>query len=145
MTAPARRPALVTSTTGAKRAQDVFSAGDPALEKKARRGRLPVERVVDLHGLTQRAAHATLVRFLTEARADGLRCVLVITGKGADTRIDPFTERSSRGVIRTRFRDWVNKRALKDMIARVAPAHPRDGGSGAFYVFLKRGIRRGVS
>ncbi len=56
------------------------------------RGQLPVEAALDLHGHTQDQAHAALDRFLSEAQARGLRCVLVITGKG--------TTKEAGGVLR---------------------------------------------
>ncbi|MFQ5563404.1 MAG: Smr/MutS family protein [Parvularculaceae bacterium] len=140
-----RRPGAAPSDFASARPGDVFSSGDPGLERKARRRRLRPERAIDLHGLTQKKAHAALVRFLSISHTEGRRCVLVVTGKGAGEKIDPFTERAPRGVIRARFRDWVNEPPLRELIARVAPAHPRDGGSGAFYVFLKRRVSRGVS
>lgn len=117
---------------------NVFSAGDPGFERRVRRGRMAVERAIDLHGMTQRAAHSALLDFIGRARAEGRRCVLVVTGKGSSGPVHPLADRAPRGVIRTRFREWVNEPVLRSAIVRVSPAHPRDGGGGAFYVFLKK-------
>src|SRR5262249_53537911 len=62
---------------------------DRRLKQKLARGREAIDRTIDLHGRTQAEAHAALVRFLRNARADGARLVLVITGKGG--RSDDFT------------------------------------------------------
>jgi len=107
----------------------VLGAGDPAQDKRVARRRIPIDRRIDLHGMTQVAAEVALTAFLTNARADGCRCVLVITGKGGFSR---------RGVLHSRFSDWINGEAIKSLIARAAPAHQKDGGAGAWYVFLKR-------
>lgn len=117
-----------------------FKSGDPALDRKARRGRMPPERTLDLHGLTQRSARARLISFLKSASADGLRCVLVITGKGPPDGAahDPNTEQSPRGVLRLRFIEWIGEDGLRALVTRVAQAAQGDGGRGAFYVFLKR-------
>lgn len=116
----------------------VFASGDPALERRARRGRVRPERVIDLHGMTQVAARVALVSFVDAARRDGCRCVLVVTGKGARApERDYAAESAPRGVIRRRFQDWLDEEPLRAMIARAAPAAPKDGGTGAFYVFLK--------
>jgi DNA-nicking Smr family endonuclease len=88
--------------------------------------------------MTQIAARVALVSFLDAARRDGCRCVLVVTGKGAQApERDYAPESTPRGIIRRRFQEWLDEEPLRAMIARAAPAAPRDGGAGAFYVFLK--------
>ena len=124
------------------RKQHPFVAGDPRLDRLAGRGRLPVDAVLDLHGHSQRTAEAVLKRFVAEGHARGLRCLLVITGKGA-----PNSDASSRGwetppggrgVLKTRLSDWLNEEPLRRLVSRASPAHQRHGGAGAFYIFLKR-------
>lgn len=130
-----------TITQGRKTAPpaSVFDQGDPAAERRLRRGRLAVERRLDLHGLTQAAAHVRLMGFLEQAARDGLSCVLIITGKGArGAEDDPYRSRAPRGVIRMRFMDWIEEEPLRSLVARAAPAAPKDGGAGAFYLFLKK-------
>lgn len=120
-----------------------FAAGDPALDRRARRGRLAPERTIDLHGMTQVAARVALAAFLERAHKDQCRCVLVVTGKGAGAlERAGLDERAPRGVIRRRFQEWLDEEPLRSMVARAAPAAPKDGGAGAFYVFLKRGKAR---
>ncbi|MBB5517612.1 Smr/MutS family protein [Amphiplicatus metriothermophilus] len=143
--APAGAPARAAGTAPqgpASKRLSPFAAGDPALDRRARRGRIRPERALDLHGLTQAAARARLETFLERAAGEGLRCVLVITGKGwrgtgGDAGRDPFAPRAGRGVLRLRFFEWMEDPALARFVARAAPAAPRDGGDGAFYVFLK--------
>lgn len=112
-----------------------LGAGDPAADRRAAKGLIPIERTLDLHGLTEAGAHARVRRFLLGAQSDGARLVLVITGKGAARGGE------GRGVIRRRFVDWVEAAPLRAAIARIAQAKPKDGGEGAFYVFLKRKTR----
>lgn len=115
---------------------DPFSAGDPKAERHVRRGRKEIDAVFDLHGHTQSSARAALYGFLLEARARAYGCVLIITGKGV--RKDAPGSRFGKGVLRARFRDWVREDDFRQHITRVSAAHPRHGGDGAFYVFLKR-------
>lgn len=116
-----------------------LQAGDPALDKKARRGRIAVEKTLDLHGLREAGARTRLVAFIEAAAREGCRCVLVITGKGKPaSEADPFAERP-RGVIRRRFEEWIDQEPLRSLVTRASPAQPQDGGAGAFYVFLKAG------
>ncbi len=46
------------------------------------------------------------------------------------------------GVLRTRVREWVDAPPLRRLVARLARARPKDGGDGAYYVFLKARERR---
>ncbi len=94
------------------------------------RGQLPVEAALDLHGHTQDQAHAALERFLSEAQARGLRCVLVITGKG--------TTKEAGGVLRGQVPRWLNEPANRARILAFDYAQPKDGGLGALYVLIRR-------
>lgn len=96
-------------------------------QRRIRRGQHEIEARLDLHGHTQDTAHRELVEFLLRHAALGARCVLVITGKG----------RQGAGILRTRFFDWIADPALRPVIAGYAGAHPRHGGAGAMYVFLR--------
>ncbi|MEZ5920893.1 MAG: Smr/MutS family protein [Parvularculaceae bacterium] len=106
----------------------ILGGGDPARDRAAARRRMPIERALDLHGMNQHGAELSVRSFIGAASADDLRLVLVITGKGGE----------GRGVLRARFLDWVETAPLRGLIARVSSASPRDGGAGAFYVFLKK-------
>lgn len=94
------------------------------------RGQLPVEAALDLHGHTQDQAHAALERFLSEVQARGLRCVLVITGKG--------TTKEAGGVLRAQVPRWLNEPANRARILAFDYAQPKDGGLGALYVLIRR-------
>lgn len=136
--APLQGARAAPYTDKVKRPPSVFAGGDPALDRRARSGRLRPERVIDLHGMTQVAARVALTSFLEKARKDQCRCVLVVTGKGAGVAEKAYSvERSPRGIIRRRFAEWLDDEPLRAIVARAAPAAPKDGGTGAFYVFLK--------
>ncbi len=94
------------------------------------RGQLPVEAALDLHGHTQDQAHAALERFLSEVQARGLRCVLVITGRG--------TTKEAGGVLRAQVPRWLNEPANRARILAFDYAQPKDGGLGALYVLIRR-------
>lgn len=101
-----------------------------------RRGTIAVEASLDLHGLTEDAAHRALLRFIASARAARLRTVLVVTGKG----------RQGRGVLKARLPQWLSESGLRSEVLALYPAHVRDGGSGAWYVVLRRNREeRGLS
>ncbi len=97
---------------------------------RLRRGQLPVEARLDLHGYTQDQAHSALDHFLGEAQARSLRCVLVITGKGTTT--------DSGGVLRAQVPRWLNEPANRARVLAFDYAQPKHGGLGALYVLMRR-------
>ena len=115
---------------------------DGSWDKAIRRGVLTPDATIDLHGYTADRAHALLVQRIGDAALSGARVLLVITGKGGRARDADRDRRHHddhpRGVIRSRLRDWLGGAELRPFIAALRPAHPRHGGSGAFYVILRR-------
>ena len=119
---------------------------DAGLQRRLRRGRIEPDARIDLHGMTQTQAHQRLRVGIPRLRAAGRRCLLVVTGKGSasalsrhtlhgDT-ISPAPER--RGVLRDNLPRWLAEPEFRLHVAAIRPAHPRHGGGGAFYVWLRR-------
>lgn len=98
---------------------------------RLRRGLIRPEARLDLHGSTQAQAHRALAEFVAGSRAAGRRCVLVITGRGE----------LGAGVLRAQLPRWLDSPPIRAGVLGVAPAQPRDGGAGAFYVLLRRSDR----
>jgi DNA-nicking Smr family endonuclease len=113
---------------------------DARSAEKLKRGRYPVEARLDLHGMTQDAAHSALTRFISAAAAQGLRCVLVITGKGWRRLAEAPEGGSSAeiGILRNAVPRWLNEQPTRAHILAFATAQQRDGGGGALYVLLRR-------
>ncbi|MGF1544336.1 MAG: Smr/MutS family protein [Parvularculaceae bacterium] len=151
------------SPRASRPASGAYGGGDPRFDRRAANRRLPIDRRLDLHGMTQEAARRAFARFVVEARNAGCRCVLVITGKGGPASgdamtkarlfgglIDRFDPHSSGGeaigwrpgVLRERVREWVDAPDIRPHVSRMSPARPKDGGAGAHYVFLKAPPRR---
>ena len=101
---------------------------DRGAEKRVRRGKLEIDAKLDLNGYTQDGAYAALATFLSGAQRRNARVALVVTGVG----------RTGEGVLRKRLPDWLAAKELKPIISGYAQAHRAHGGTGAFYVFLKR-------
>lgn len=109
--------------------------------RRIARGHVEIDARLDLHGLRQADAERRLRTFLLRARADGLRTVLIITGKGTERDSDDHhaaMERSARGVLRRSVPLWLEAPELRDCVAGIAPAHIRHGGSGALYIHLRK-------
>jgi DNA-nicking Smr family endonuclease len=101
------------------------------------RGKLSPEARLDLHGMTLSEAHAELIHFVLTSQAEGLRLLLVITGKGKakDTQ-GPAPDRI--GALRHQVPHWLMLPPIGSHVLQVAPASLRHGGLGAYYVYLKR-------
>jgi DNA-nicking Smr family endonuclease len=110
-----------------------------ATQERLRRGTVVPDARIDLHGLTQQAAHRTLFAWLATAHARGHRLVLVITGKGNPKNDDnaPWMM-SPHGVLKQMVPRWLNEPGLAALIASSGPAHARHGGEGALYVYLRK-------
>ncbi|HPF22745.1 MAG TPA: Smr/MutS family protein [Hyphomonas sp.] len=124
--APPKAPAE-PEKPAAKPAKEPAVPQNRANEKRVRRGKLELAGRFDLHGHTQLSAEAALADFLARKQAEGARCVLVITGKG----------KGGEGVLRRNFLRWLEMPAARVLVSGYSEAHPRHGGSGAFYVFLR--------
>jgi DNA-nicking Smr family endonuclease len=122
------------------------AAPDPAhapvrMDRKSfdrmKRGKLSPEARIDLHGMTVAQAHPALTSFILRAHADGKRLVLVITGKGKRAEDDgPIPVR--RGVLKHQVPHWLTSPPLGSAVLQITPAHAKHGGTGAYYVYLKR-------
>jgi DNA-nicking Smr family endonuclease len=110
---------------------------DAKTHGKMTRGKLTPEARIDLHGLTLSEAHPELIRFILNAQSDGARLVLVITGKGKHGQdIGPIPQRM--GVLRHQVPQWLRQPPLGQAVLQVSEAHLKHGGSGAYYVYLRR-------
>jgi DNA-nicking Smr family endonuclease len=95
--------------------------------RRLRRGLIPIEDELDLHGLTQTAARDQLARFLEYNRDAGRRCVRIIHGKGYRS--------GARGpILKIAVDHWLRRHL--DVMAFTS-ARAIDGGTGAVYVLLR--------
>jgi len=100
---------------------------DKATWRRFRTGKLGAVRTLDLHGMTaQRAFHA-LSGFLRAAHAEHLRCVEIVTGRGA-------TE--GTGVLRRELPLWLPRPDIRPLV--LGAAHPHAANTGAVRLLLRR-------
>ncbi|HKD20596.1 MAG TPA: Smr/MutS family protein [Rhizomicrobium sp.] len=116
---------------------------DGRTAERLRRGQLEPQGKLDLHGMTEAAAHRALSHFLYAAQARGARLVLVVTGKGGkptpeNAPFDMELERRARGVLKTVVPRWLAEPDLAPLVADSRAAHRRHGGAGALYVYLRK-------
>jgi DNA-nicking Smr family endonuclease len=99
--------------------------------RKIKSGRIGIDDTLDLHGLSQEAAHRALEAFIFHACRRGFKLVLVITGKG-----DRFS--TSEGVLRGQLPRWLKETELRRAVLGFNKASTSHGGDGAFYVRLRK-------
>ena len=110
---------------------------DAKAHARMTRGKLHPEARIDLHGMTLAEAHPELIRFILTSHSAGLRLVLVITGKGKQKPdYGPIPQRL--GVLRHQLPLWLRQTPLAHTVLQISEAHLKHGGSGAFYIYLRR-------
>lgn len=98
---------------------------------RLRKGKLPLEGRLDLHGMTQEQAHRAMVRFIERGYHEGRRHIQIVTGKG--TRLN-----GEIGVLRQKVPQWLNQPELRAKVIAFSYAPKNQGGEGALNVLLKR-------
>jgi DNA-nicking Smr family endonuclease len=104
----------------------------PKLMQRLKRGHFPVQDFLDLHGLTKQEAEGKMQDFLRRSQQMGLRCVLVVHGRGHNSE-------NNTPVLKEQMPVWLGKGAFRKIVLAFATARPYDGGSGALYILLRRG------
>ena len=109
-------------------------AFDRDVDRALSKVRRAPEAKLDLHGMTLTAAERAVAHFIADSSARDRRVILIVTGKGL--RLEGG--RVFGGRIRAEFLGWLDRGENRARVAAVRTAHPRHGGSGAFYVLLRR-------
>jgi DNA-nicking Smr family endonuclease len=108
---------------------------DPRLLKRLRRGDFAWQGFLDLHGMTAAQARPAVVAFVAESLRVGRRCVLVVHGRGHNSK-------DRAPVLKGRVVEWLSRGSTSRAVLAFATARPHDGGAGALYVLLRRDRRR---
>jgi DNA-nicking Smr family endonuclease len=115
---------------------DEFIEGSaPDLDRRVlralKRGDYAVQGRLDLHGMTRVEAREAVEQFLTNSRRDGKRCVLLVHGRGLNSK-------DQIPVLKEQLKVWLNRGRIARGVLAFATARPHDGGAGALYVLLRR-------
>jgi DNA-nicking Smr family endonuclease len=108
---------------------------DRRLRQRVARGHAGIDVRLDLHGMTQKQAHAALLHFLTQAQAQDAKLALVVTGKGI---VGAAGSAFERGVLRRQVPLWLSLPEFRRLIVSFQEAHASHGGEGALYLRLRR-------
>ena len=97
-------------------------------------------RSIDLHGYTLEQANIAIEKFILKSFEENIGKLIVVTGKGihSDVEKDPYVSKDL-SILKYSVPEYINNnQSLMKMITDIQDASVEDGGSGAFYVFLKK-------
>mgnify|MGYP002785000570 CR=1 FL=1 len=107
---------------------------DRNTQERFRKGEMDIDGRLDLHGLTRDEARDKVAAFIASHYGRGSRFLLIITGKGTFHK----TPDEQVGILRNSFPDWLSEPDIRPYILAFDGAKAKHGGSGAFYVLLRR-------
>jgi len=126
-----------------KKAWEKFISGDERLPNKdnkfQRKTSLKIKSI-DLHGYTLEEANKSIENFITKSYEDGINKLIVVTGKGlhSQNEKDPYVSKNL-SILKYSVPEFIlNNQSLMKIINEMQDAKIKDGGSGAFYIFLKK-------
>ena len=95
---------------------------------------------IDLHGYTLEQANRAIEEFINRAYSDNISTLVVVTGKGlhSDNEKDPYVSKDL-GILKHSVPEFIkNNKEIMKKIIDIKEADIKDGGSGAFYINLKK-------
>ena len=95
---------------------------------------------IDLHGQNLEGANRTIEKFIDRAYENGVSKIIVVTGKGlhSNNEKDPYVSKDL-SILKYSVPEFIeNNIDLMKKIIEIKDANIEDGGSGAFYIFLKK-------
>ena len=97
-------------------------------------------RLLDLHGKTLDEANRVIENFIRKSYQEKVHKLIIVTGKGLHSKneMDPYVSKDL-GILKYSIPDFLkNNSELMKMISNISGASIADGGTGAFYIFLKK-------
>ena len=112
----------------------------PNKDFKNRKNRNLKVRSIDLHGYTLDQANKTIKKFINDSYNNNVSKIIVVTGKGLHSNVekDPYVSKEL-SILKFSVPEYIeNDLELMKKIVEIKDAKIEDGGSGAFYIFLKK-------
>ena len=97
-------------------------------------------RSLDLHGKTLDEANQIIENFIRKSYEEKVHKLIIVTGKGlhSSNEKDPYVSKDL-GILKYSVPEFLkNNSELMKIISEIKDASINDGGSGAFYIFLKK-------
>ena len=97
----------------------------------------------DLHGFSLENANKKIEEIILSSYEKGIRKIIIVTGKGlhSENEKDPYVSKDL-GILKYSVPEYINNnKVLMKLINEIKEASVEDGGSGAFYIFLKKKLQ----
>ena len=126
-----------------KKDWDNFISGDEKLTNKdfkSSKQKFFKVKSIDLHGYTLEEANKTIEKFIHQSFEEKINKLIVVTGKGlhSQNEKDPYVSRDL-SILKYSVPKFIeNNKSLMNIIKEINDANIEDGGSGAFYIYLKK-------
>ena len=122
--------------------QDFLSKIDPLPNKdsKISEENITKSKSFDLHGYSLDQANKQIEDLIKSSHESGIKKLIIVTGKGIHSKNekDPYISKEL-GILRYSVPEYIrNQKELMKLINSIEEADSSDGGSGAFYIFLKK-------
>ena len=95
---------------------------------------------VDLHGLSLDEANKKIEILIDKYFMEGVEKIIIITGKGLGSKVsnNPYVS-EDLSILKNSVPNYINTNSkIKNKIKSISKAEIKDGGEGAFYIFLKK-------
>ncbi|MDB2652650.1 Smr/MutS family protein [Candidatus Pelagibacter bacterium] len=109
-------------------------------DEKFKKKKFHETRSIDLHGYTLDEANIAIEDFIHMSHLNGVSKLIVVTGKGihSQNEKDPYVSKEL-GILKYSVPEFImNNKNLMNIIYEIKDAKLEDGGSGAFYIYLKK-------
>jgi len=126
-----------------KKDWESFTSGDerlPNKDLKLSKEKFFKVKSIDLHGYTLEEANKTIEKFIYQSFREKINKLIVVTGKGlhSQNEKDPYVSKDL-SILKHSIPEFIkNNNNLMNIINEIKDANIEDGGSGAFYIFLKK-------
>ena len=112
----------------------------PDKDRKINKNKSAKSKILDLHGYSLDEANRIIENFIIQSYSENIHKLIVITGKGlhSDNEKDPYVSKNL-GILKYSVPEFILKKEnLMNLINEIKDAKIEDGGSGAFYIYLKK-------
>ena len=126
-----------------KRDWEKFLSSDenlPDKDYKSKNLKIKKVKTFDLHGYSLDEANQKIEQLITQSYNNGITKLIIVTGKGlhSDNEKNPFVSKEL-GILKYSVPEYIrNSPELMNLINEIKDASIEDGGSGAFYIYLKK-------
>ena len=122
--------------------EDFLSKSEKLPNKDFKLERKKIRKIehIDLHGFTLEQANKTIEKFIDDCYQNNVSKIIVVTGKGLHSNVekDPYVSKDL-SILKYSVPEYIeNNLELMKKIIEIKDAEIEDGGSGAFYIFLKK-------